>query len=431
MLSRAALLITTMPATRSSSRLKRPLSTTPEPPTPKKSKLSPTSSTTSSAVGAAVPPISVDSGLDSIPADAVLTFSFNDAKNHLITADGRFADVFARLPCRPFEELEQLHPFRALSSAILAQQISTLAARSIKHRFIRLYDREIPETYAEYTGSFFPTPQQVAQTPLTTLRTAGLSQRKAEYIHDLASRFEDGRLSTLKLVQSSDEELTELLIAVRGIGQVCVQLQFLYFIDDETVDRPVFCAAAKILNKLQTQWTCLLYSHFGDQTFCQSVSDLGVQRGLVRWFLAQHLPSYAFSVSPQKNDSASPKKRSKKAQKDSDDELPALNSQTEDHNARPSTPPPPEDSGSGAVPLPPTFTPSIQRTLKKTFIEKPPPPPLPAGLTVSELRSRLDGKKKVKGAFLSPEHMEQLTNPWRPYRSLGVFYMWALADAET
>ena len=37
---------------------------------------------------------------------------------------------------------------------------------------------------------------------------------------DLASRFADGRLSAAKILEASDEELAEMLIAVRGIGKV-------------------------------------------------------------------------------------------------------------------------------------------------------------------------------------------------------------------
>ena len=43
---------------------------------------------------------------------AVLTFSLEDAKKHLIEADPRFEDVFDRLKCRPFEQLERVDPFR-------------------------------------------------------------------------------------------------------------------------------------------------------------------------------------------------------------------------------------------------------------------------------------------------------------------------------
>lgn len=39
-------------------------------------------------------------------------------------------------------------------------------------------------------------------------------------VQDLASRFADGRLSTEKVLDSEDEELYEMLTAVRGIGRV-------------------------------------------------------------------------------------------------------------------------------------------------------------------------------------------------------------------
>jgi hypothetical protein len=39
-------------------------------------------------------------------------------------------------------------------------------------------------------------------------------------VHDLASRFADGRLSTEKLIHANDEELAQMLIEVRGIGRV-------------------------------------------------------------------------------------------------------------------------------------------------------------------------------------------------------------------
>ena len=43
---------------------------------------------------------------------AKLTFDFEEAKRHLIAADPRFEELFARLKCRPFEHLEQVDPFR-------------------------------------------------------------------------------------------------------------------------------------------------------------------------------------------------------------------------------------------------------------------------------------------------------------------------------
>jgi len=39
-------------------------------------------------------------------------------------------------------------------------------------------------------------------------------------VHDLAGRFADGRLSTEKLLKATDEELSEMLIQIYGVGKV-------------------------------------------------------------------------------------------------------------------------------------------------------------------------------------------------------------------
>lgn len=43
---------------------------------------------------------------------AVLSFDFEKAKRHLISVDARFEEVFDRMECKPFEHLEQVHPFK-------------------------------------------------------------------------------------------------------------------------------------------------------------------------------------------------------------------------------------------------------------------------------------------------------------------------------
>jgi len=43
---------------------------------------------------------------------ATLTFSLEKAKEHLIRVDHRFKDIFDKMPCKPYENLEQFHPFR-------------------------------------------------------------------------------------------------------------------------------------------------------------------------------------------------------------------------------------------------------------------------------------------------------------------------------
>lgn len=89
-------------------------------------------------------------------------------------------------------------------------QVSGQAAASIRKKFTALF---------EATHPAFPSPAQVVEKDLPTLRTAGLSQRKAEYIHGLAEKFVSGELSSAMLISASDEELIEKLVAVRGLGR--------------------------------------------------------------------------------------------------------------------------------------------------------------------------------------------------------------------
>ena len=82
-------------------------------------------------VGAAVEeeprPLIPPSGEELAPLPAELTFSLEDAKNHLIKADYRFGDMFSCLPCKPFEGVEGIHPFRSVIRhlPIVSQSLTT------------------------------------------------------------------------------------------------------------------------------------------------------------------------------------------------------------------------------------------------------------------------------------------------------------------
>ncbi|KAE9986538.1 hypothetical protein EG328_005425 [Venturia inaequalis] len=137
---------------------------------------------------------------------------------HLVSMDPKLQAVIDKHHCKMFspEGLQEVvEPFTALSSGIMAQQVSGAAASSIKNKFNSLF------TLPPNTGDgpkHFPTPAQVVEKDIATLRTAGLSQRKAEYIHGLAEKFVSGELSARMLVETTDEEVMGKLIAVRGLG---------------------------------------------------------------------------------------------------------------------------------------------------------------------------------------------------------------------
>lgn len=64
----------------------------------------------SRAVGTAVVPNNPGSLPALVPAE--LSFSFEEAKQHLITADPRFQDVFDTAVCTPYQKLDRVEPFR-------------------------------------------------------------------------------------------------------------------------------------------------------------------------------------------------------------------------------------------------------------------------------------------------------------------------------
>ncbi|KAF2184389.1 DNA glycosylase [Zopfia rhizophila CBS 207.26] len=161
-----------------------------------------------------VPP---DVGAMQPPTSTVDTL-LKDACEHLCKIDPKLKALIEKHHCKMFSPeglREVVDPFTALASGIIGQQVSGQAAASIRKKFTALF----PET-----DPSFPAPAHVIQKDLATLRTAGLSQRKAEYIQGLAEKFASGELSAQILVSASDEDLIEKLVAVRGLGRWSVEM---------------------------------------------------------------------------------------------------------------------------------------------------------------------------------------------------------------
>jgi len=117
-------------------------------------------------------------------------------------------------------------PFTTLARAIVGQQISVKAADSIWRRFVAAADA----TNASLPAGEFPciVPERVSSVPLASLRLCGLSQRKAEYLVDLADHFASGRLDPAAWTELDDETLIAALVDVKGIGRWTAEM-FLMF----------------------------------------------------------------------------------------------------------------------------------------------------------------------------------------------------------
>ena len=165
----------------------------------------------------------------------------DDTLAELIDARGPL-DLEARVRGRPADA------YGALLRAIVGQQLSVKAARTIYERFTMLF------------GGHTPTPEELLEVDDATLRSAGLSRAKAAYVRSLAEHVISGELELDRLDELPDEQVTAELVAVKGLGQ----------------------------------WTAdmFLIFHLGRPDVLP-VGDLGVRRAVERLYGFEALPSAA------------------------------------------------------------------------------------------------------------------------------------------
>ena len=107
--------------------------------------------------------------------------------------------------------------FEALVTAVMGQQISGAVARAVREAFVGAFG--MPVEADGRTLYAFPTPEAVAAASHEELRAVKLSNRKAEYIHDIALKTLDGTLADERLRALDDEEAIAHMVACRGVGR--------------------------------------------------------------------------------------------------------------------------------------------------------------------------------------------------------------------
>jgi DNA-3-methyladenine glycosylase II len=175
----------------------------------------------------------------------------DEGLEHLRAADETLARVIDERGPLDLESRVRGRPsdaYGALLRAIVGQQLSVKAARSIYERFTGLF------------GGETPTPEQLLETDTDALRAVGLSGAKAKYGRSLAEHVISGELELDRLEDLSDERVTAELVAVKGLGQ----------------------------------WTAdmFLIFHLGRPDVLP-VGDLGVRRAIERLYGLEALPSAA------------------------------------------------------------------------------------------------------------------------------------------
>jgi DNA-3-methyladenine glycosylase II len=123
-------------------------------------------------------------------------------------------DLATRLERR--KEERPADAYGALLRAIVGQQLSTKAARTIYLRVLDLF------------GGTTPAPEQLLEASEQDLRGCGLSGRKTEYVRDLAAHVLSGELELDRLDRLGDEEVIEEIVAVRGLGRWTAEMFLLF-----------------------------------------------------------------------------------------------------------------------------------------------------------------------------------------------------------
>ncbi|HJN97487.1 MAG TPA: DNA-3-methyladenine glycosylase 2 family protein, partial [Candidatus Marinimicrobia bacterium] len=142
-------------------------------------------------------------------------FSMKQAVNALRKLDPEL------VPLLDAFQIEDLKPetdyYRSLTRAIIYQQLSGKAAKTISNRFIALYH-----------GKDYPSPEDVLKTDHEILRSVGLSNAKAKYIKNISRAFLDGSIDYMNFRNLSNDAIMEKLVAIKGVGPWTAQM-FLMF----------------------------------------------------------------------------------------------------------------------------------------------------------------------------------------------------------
>ncbi|GLJ20236.1 hypothetical protein SUGI_0367290 [Cryptomeria japonica] len=153
------------------------------------------------------------------PTTELKTLSSEDdvvmAIKHLKECDLKLSSVIEMHDTPKFEKCQSA--FQSLVRSIVYQQLATKAAASIHNRLVSLCEGEnsvIPETISKLSAA--------------EMRKIGISERKASYIHDLASNFMSGVLSDSLIFEMDDASLISSLTAVKGIGVWSVHMFMIF-----------------------------------------------------------------------------------------------------------------------------------------------------------------------------------------------------------
>ena len=172
----------------------------------------------------------------------VTTYDLIKAKKYLKKADPVLAKIIEKHPdLKPrywMRELPKLDAFGTLLFQVIGQQLSVFSTRAILNRLTDLF------------GGRMPTPKELLTVSPAKLHKVGLSKRKVDTFRLIAENFENGNLNQKSLEKMSDDEITEKLTAIKGIGPWTAHGFLLIGLDRPDVIMTGDLALRKIVKKI-------------------------------------------------------------------------------------------------------------------------------------------------------------------------------------
>jgi len=107
--------------------------------------------------------------------------------------------------------------------SIMSQQLSIQVAKVMHDRFLNLFDGK------------FPKPEEILAMPVAEIKAIGVSQSKANYIHNVAQFCFDHKVTPAKLNKMTDEEIIEFLTEIKGVGRWTVEMLLIFGLGREDV----------------------------------------------------------------------------------------------------------------------------------------------------------------------------------------------------
>jgi DNA-3-methyladenine glycosylase II len=106
--------------------------------------------------------------------------------------------------------------YNSLINAIISQQLSVAAAKTIHTRFLALFNNKQPNS------------KQLLSASNELLRTAGVSNQKASYLKNIAQFDIDFTLNYHDLKDFNDEALIAYLTQIKGVGRWTVEMILMF-----------------------------------------------------------------------------------------------------------------------------------------------------------------------------------------------------------